>query len=411
MIAAFSIIYLITYNNIQLKNQTKLNSISEKDLTTIELEKGTGSAQTNNAPEERTTDKEIPLGYSPSFKIEVDPAGNIVNTESIIDLPEETYNRAAEIALRNKKDKSTITVDGDTWEYKITSTNEDNVLKNGKSEHNQITFLDVTESSKTLSDLLITFLIVGLIMFIVIFLISLYFANKAIKPISENWERQKQFVADASHELKTPLSIINANYDALLVNQEETIESQKRWLDYIKIGTDRMEKLINDLLTLAKIDEVNLEICKIPFNISDIINEEILSMEAAANEKGITLFSSIEPAITVKSDSERIKQVISILFDNAIKYTSENGHIDISLTKSKHQILFSIKNTGKGIAKKDLPKIFDRFYRPDPSRTQDSGGFGLGLPIAKTIIDRLGGIIYVTSVENESTTFSFALSQ
>src|SRR5690606_29166596 len=100
--------------------------------------------------------------------------------------------------------------------------------------------------------------------FIVIFLISLYFANKAIKPISENWERQKQFVADASHELKTPLSIINANYDALLVNQEETIESQKRWLDYIKIGTDRMEKLINDLLTLAKIDEVNLEICKIP---------------------------------------------------------------------------------------------------------------------------------------------------
>ncbi|MDQ0174220.1 sensor histidine kinase [Bacillus chungangensis] len=209
--------------------------------------------------------------------------------------------------------------------------------------------------------------------------------------------------------MKTPLSIINANYDALLVNQEETIQSQKKWLNYIKIGTDRMKKLINDLLISAKIEEVNLEICKMPFNLSNTINEQILSIEAAAIEKGITLIKSIEPDIIVNSDSESIKQVVTILFDNAIKYKNENGQIDISLTKSKHQIIYSIKNTGKGIAKKDLPKIFDRFYRTDPSRTQDSGGFGLGLSIAKTMIDRLGGRIYVTSIENESTTFTITL--
>jgi len=272
-----------------------------------------------------------------------------------------------------------------------------------------IVFLDVTAYNKRLFELLTTLLFVGLIMLFVVFIISLYFANRAIKPIAETWEKQKQFVADASHELKTPLSIINANYDALLANQEETIKSQLKWLGYIRIGTDRMTKLINDLLSLAKMDDVNLEIRKIPFNISNAIHDVMLSMEAVVIEKGIKLSHSIEPDIIVKGDSERVKQVVTILFDNAIKYTNENGQIDISLIKSKRQVIYSIKNSGKGIAKQDLPKVFDRFYRADPSRTHESGSYGLGLSIAKTIIDRLGGEIHVKSVEDEFTTFTFTL--
>ncbi|NLM75002.1 MAG: ATP-binding protein [Clostridiaceae bacterium] len=126
-------------------------------------------------------------------------------------------------------------------------------------------------------------------------------------------------------------------------------------------------------------------------------------------EKDIRLISSIERDIIIKSDPERIKQLIMILFDNAVKYTDKNGQIEIFLTKSKRLVEFSIKNTGKGIAKQDLPRIFDRFYRADPSRTHQTGSYGLGLSIAKAIIERLGGEIRATSVENEYTTFTFTL--
>jgi len=170
-----------------------------------------------------------------------------------------------------------------------------------------------------------------------------------------------------------------------------------------------MTKLINDLLSLAKMEDMRFAVQEVPFNMSSAVNDVILSMEAVAAEKDIELIRSIEPGIIVKSDSERIKQVVTILFDNAVKYTDKNGYINISLTKSKRHVSFSIKNSGKGIAKEDLPKIFDRFYRVDPSRAQETGSYGLGLSIAKTIVDRLGGEIYADSVENEYAAFTFTL--
>lgn len=170
-----------------------------------------------------------------------------------------------------------------------------------------------------------------------------------------------------------------------------------------------MTKLINDLLSLAKMEDVRFPIQKVTFNMSDAINDVILSMEPVVAEKDIKLTHLIEPDIIVKSDQEKIKLVVTILFDNAVKYTDEKGQIDISLIRSKRHVTFTIKNSGKGIAKQDLPKIFDRFYRVDPSRTQETSGYGLGLSIAKTIMDRLGGEIYATSVENKYTTFTFIL--
>ncbi|RXS91865.1 GHKL domain-containing protein [Geobacillus sp. PK12] len=170
---------------------------------------------------------------------------------------------------------------------------------------------------------------------------------------------------------------------------------------------DKKER--NDLLSLAQMEDISFEIKKIPFNISNAIHDVILSMEAAVTDKHIQLTCSIEPDVMIKSDPERIKQVIAILFENAIKYTNENGKIDLSLMKSKRHIVFSIKNTGKGIGKQDLPRIFDRFYRADPSRTQETDGYGLGLSIAKAIIERLGGEIRAESVENEYAAFTLTL--
>ncbi len=410
MIAAFAIIYFITYNNIHSEIQNKLNPRSGMQ---IKIE-GTGFPDDIGKGVITSTVHKFSPDDSLSFIIEVDADGRILNIDSLIDLPEEAYYKAAGTAWSNKKNNSTITLEGRQWQYAIVPLNKHLILENGQeytSMENsyQMMFIDVTESNKRLFELLTTLLFVGLLMLLVIFIISRYFANRAIKPIAEAWEKQKQFVADASHKLKTPLSIINANYDALLANQEKTIKSQIKWLGYIKIGTDRMTKLINELLSLAKIEDINFQTHKKPFNISNAVNDVISSMEAGVLEKDIKLSYSLEPDIIIKGDPARAKQVVAILLDNAIKYTNENGQIEIMLKKSKRQVLFSIKNSGKGIAKQDLPRVFDRFYRADPSRTHENGGYGLGLAIAKTIIDRLGGEIRVTSMENECTTFAFTL--
>ncbi|SHD75670.1 sensor histidine kinase [Schnuerera ultunensis] len=410
MITAFAVIYIISYNNVNSEITKKLN-LQAGMQTVIE---GTELPDDTENSKPKTLNRRFSPDDTYSFSIYVDGNGEILEIDSPFNMPEETYNKAADIAWNNKKNSSTITLEGKQWEYAIAQMKKQVIQRNGQSytvaeNKYQIMFLDVTMYKKTLFQLLITLLSVGLIMLFAIFIISLYFANRAIKPIAEAWERQKQFVADASHELKTPLSIINANYDVLLTNQEETIQSQLKWLDYIKIGTDRMTKLINDLLSLAKMEDVRFPIQKVTFNMSDAINDVILSMEPVVAEKDIKLTHLIEPDIIVKSDQEKIKLVVTILFDNAVKYTDEKGQIDISLIRSKRHVTFTIKNSGKGIAKQDLPKIFDRFYRVDPSRTQEISGYGLGLSIAKTIMDRLGGEIYATSVENKYTTFTFIL--
>ncbi|KLU62963.1 alkaline phosphatase synthesis sensor protein PhoR [Peptococcaceae bacterium CEB3] len=407
MLVAFAAIYFLTYSNTQAEIQKTLNPSSGMVLSI----KGPDLPKEPN--KEIGSTAQVFSGDSSLFEIDVDAHGKILNINSSLGLSDEEYKKAAETAWNNKQGGS-ITLEGRQWQYAISQMKEQVIQANGQQytvTENQyrIMYLDVTESYKSLFELLARLIIVGSFMLIVIFVISLYFANRAIKPITETWEKQKQFIANASHELKTPLSIINANYDALLVNQEETIKSQMKWLDYIKIGTDRMTKLINDLLSLAKVEDANFAEDKIPFNMSDAINDVILSMEALMIEKGIKLSQSIEPDIIIKSDSERVKRVVTILFENAVKYTNEKGQIAISLIKSKHQVIYSIKNSGKGIAKEDLPKVFDRFYRADPSRTHDRGSYGLGLSIAKTIINNLGGEINVSSVENEYTTFTFTL--
>lgn len=408
MIAAFAIIYFITFSSMNKENLSKLNSQPNFQISI----RGTGLL--NDMEKGDTIINKVFTGDSLSFNIEVGPDGKILKINSFIDMPEEAYYKAAQTAWSNKKNNFPITIEGRKWQYVISQPSNQVIIGNNQKlttveNKHQITFLDVTESNKTLFKLLTTLIIVGLIMLFVIFVISLYFANRAIKPIAETWEKQTQFVADASHELKTPLSIINANYDALLANKEETIISQLKWMEYIKIGTDRMTKLINDLLCLAKVEDVNLEIPKTQFNISKVINDVMLSMEALMIENNIKLSHSIESDVIVKGNLEKVKQVVSLLLDNAIKYSNKNGTIDISLIKSKHQVIYSIKNSGKGIAKQDLPKVFDRFYRGDPSRAQEIVGYGLGLSIAKTIINRLGGEINVTSVENEYTIFTFTL--
>lgn len=410
MISAFAIIYIIIYNYMQMENQNKLLSLPvNKTNNQFNPDDKQSVIVSSNAI------RKIPTDYTLSFGIEVNAKGEILNINSIIDIPDYVYREAAKLAW-NKKDSSTLVFNGREWKYiifplnnfHITSKYGKQIPVNTKDSKYQIAFLDVTNTYETLNELLTTFLFVGLGMLVVIFIISLYFANRAIKPIAESWEKQKQFVTDASHELKTPLAIINANTDALLANQEKEVKIQKKWLGYIRAETDRMAKLVNDLLYLAKTENGNIPTFHSSFNISQMVYNVILSMEAIVFEKSIKLSYSVEPNLMVKGNPEQIKQLVIILFDNAIKYTMETGIIDIHLKKTNRQIIFTIQNSGEGIKKQDLTRVFDRFYRIDPSRNRESG-YGLGLSVAKAIIDQHSGKLFAESVENENTMFTFSL--
>lgn len=407
IITAFVVIYFITYTNIEKENNRKLESIPRM----------TAGLNVTDYQEPLTTLQEqkaivrIPIDYSISFSIWVNNVGQVTDVLSYIDMPREDYFQIAEEVLSLGKNEGKISFNNKKWQYRI-NTFKKFIIKNNLSHtpfelgNYQITFLDVTDSSKTLTQLLITFVLVGIAMLLIFFGVSLHFANRSIGPIEESWIKQKQFVADASHELKTPLAIINANSDALLANGEETINSQKKWISYIQAEAGRMGRLINDMLYLAKVEDSDAG--QLPFDLSDTILNAIASMEVIIFEKGIQLTQTIEPDLRVKGDSEKIKQAVLILLDNAIKYVNDNGSIHIELKQLRSTGVFSVQNSGEGIPQDELPRVFDRFYRSDPSRSQETGGYGLGLSIAKAVIERSEGRIYADS-SNNSTTFGFEL--
>src|SRR5699024_6304566 len=316
--------------------------------------------------------------------------GEVVEIDSSMELPEEKYIKIAETAWK-MKEKSNITFNDKQWKFEITPLSVNVIQDNGEQfvvtdRLYQMTFLDVTEANQTLRSLLVTLFVVGFILLVIIFFISMYFANSAVQPIAKAWENQKQFIADASHELKTPLSIIQANYDVLMDNRDETINHQMKWLGYMKMATDRMTKMITNLLELAQLDQPTTRLEMKVIHLSNMIEDMVFTMEAATKEKEIHITHSIEPEIMLNSNSDNIKQLVMILLDTAHKYTNEQRKIDITLEKDKKMIVLRVRNIGKVRAKQVLSKVFNRFYLGGRSRHVEKKSFGFGLSIAKSIV-------------------------
>ncbi|MGH4124709.1 MAG: sensor histidine kinase [Clostridium sp.] len=395
VLACFFVIYTTTDSNIQKQNYEKIKSIATKEM----LSDGTN---TKTVAVIGTTD------YYTSFSLLMDNNGNITKAQSSLKLPSDVYKQALQIVNKEGKEIGMVRLLDRRWIYKINKTvqasiNADNTI--GKTiTQKRISFLDVTDSYTVLNELLITFFIVGAVVLVIIFGISFVFANNAIKPISTSLIKQKQFISDASHELKTPVAIINANVDAVLANKEYPLEVIK-WTKNILSQTERMENLIKNLLSLAKADEENIKFFLDKINISDVVNEVIIEIEAYLFDKNIDFKEKIESNIIVLGNYEVIKQILLILFDNAMKYTSEKGSVCACLMKSKQGAIFTLENSCKGITEEHLTHIFDRFYRIDKSRT-NNGSFGLGLPIAKAGVEKMGGKFFVQSIENESIKFT-----
>ncbi|WP_070000104.1 sensor histidine kinase [Cellulosilyticum sp. I15G10I2] len=395
MMIAFTSIYLITYNNTHSDINRELHKLAEFNPRSNEPPLG----RSDMPPISKSDDVPNMQKRSVSFTILLDSTWDIVKVNSIFDMDDTFYEDAAQSALSKYKSQGQFKLDGNYWAFMIRP----------HPTGYKIIFLDITFQQNILMKLIYTFLAVAFIMLIVIFFISRFFANRAIAPIKEAFNKQKQFIADASHELKTPLAVINTNTDVLLSSIGTSLGDEVKWLHYIKGEAERMAKLTNDLLYLTQVDYSDIQMVFSDFNLSECAENIILTMEAVIFENNISLEYDIRPDIMISGSMEQITQVIIILLDNAIKYANPKGTINISLKKQHNTALLSVTNTGDGIPNEELDKIFDRFYRIDKSRSRSKGGHGLGLPIAQTILNQHHGKIAVTSILHESTTFYIEL--
>ncbi len=394
MLLAFASIYTITFQNVRNDIDMELHGVSEffhKPDGKFDEPRLGGEKH----PQDFLENKNPPPERSVSFSLQTDEQWRITNTNSRYDMDPDFYDLAIKKAASGKSDDGQFTLDGNRWAYMVQTHDA------GYS----VVYLDVTAQRKILTNLVYTFAIVGFVMLIVIYFTSRFFANRSIAPVKEAFYKQKQFIADASHELKTPLAVINTNADVLLSNSDDTIHNQSKWLHRIQSETERMKTLTNDLLYLTEMDDSRASMIFANFNVSEAVEGVILTMEAVMFEKDISLSYEIEPDLTIRGNGEQIKQVVMILLDNGIKYTNPKGSITLTLKKRHNDIQLKVTNTGEGIPPEHLERIFDRFYRADPSRSRKHGGYGLGLAIAKSIVEQHKGKIYAKSVPNETTSF------
>ena len=241
-----------------------------------------------------------------------------------------------------------------------------------------------------------------------VFIGSTLSSKIAMKPVQSSWRRQLDFTADASHELRTPLAVIRANLELVMDNPDETVGSQRRWLDNIHMETVRMTSLVDDLLTLSRSDAGEKALDYSYFSLNAVVIECAALFETAAEQKSIDIQVATNDEIEIWADISRIRQLLRILLDNAVKYSDKPGHIQIELFKGSNDMHLIVSDMGKGIAPDHLPNIFNRFYRVDK---QTAEGFGLGLSIAEWIVKEHDGSIQADSAVGEGTriTVSFPI--
>lgn len=265
-------------------------------------------------------------------------------------------------------------------------------LKAEKASSTMIILRNYSDDLATDRQMLLSSVLIGLAALAVLFVITFILARKVTLPAELAFKQQKQFIADASHELKTPLSTVAINAEVL-----KSDIGPNKWLDNILLECGQMEELVFSLLTLAKLDAGE----KLPFDayetdLSEICSETVLSFESVAYEKQLTLTDRIAEGISVRGNRSELKHLMTVLLDNAVKYVEDRGAIEVTLQKKDQRAMICVSNTGPDISSEVLPHLFERFYRADSSRSGEKS-FGLGLAIADEIVKRHGGKISVTS--------------
>lgn len=270
-------------------------------------------------------------------------------------------------------------------------------VKKQTSEGTKIFFLDCTRSVTSFRAFLFSSLFVSALGIVAVFLLVVLLSKMAVDPVSESYEKQKRFITDAGHEIKTPLTIIDADTSILEMEYGES-----EWIKDIQVQTKRLAGLTNDLIYLSRMEEENTKLQMIDFPFSDVAMEIAQSFQNLAKVQGKVFEVKIDPMLNLCGDENAIRQLLSIFLDNAVKYSGDRGKIYLDIRKKGKNLKISVYNTAQSITKENIEHLFDRFYRTDASRNSETGGYGIGLSIAKAVVAAHKGKITASSMDGKS---------
>lgn len=347
-------------------------------------------------------DRKFPPRFSPEtpyesrfFSVFYDGAGRAVNADvrKIASISQEDAVSLADGVL----EKDRLTGFAGSYRYMVDSA----------PGGTRVTFLDCGRRLDAFRQFLISSAFMSALGFGAVFTVLLILSGRIIRPIAEAYEKQKRFITDAGHEIKTPLTIINANADIL----ELELGGENESLADIKGQTQRLKSLTEDLVMLSRMEEAEDKLLKIEFPVSDVVLEAAGEFRALAESENKEFICEIEPMLTLNGNDKSIRQLVSIFLDNALKYSPEGSKIKLTLARQGRTIRLSVSNAANfDLDPAQLERVFDRFYRTDSSRNSETGGHGIGLSVAKAIVTAHGGKI-AAAVEGEKTFVVSALFQ
>lgn len=335
----------------------------------------------------------LPFGMSPEtpyesrfFSVLMHTDGSVVHADTgrIASVDTETAISYALSVLESGKRS------GFVGSYRFIRKNDDNPSR--------IIFLDCGGRLDAFHTFLTISIIMALAGFIIVFAVVSVLSGRIIRPIAESYEKQKRFITDAGHELKTPLTVINANVDLLEIGTEDS-----ECLSDIRQQTEKLRSLTNDLVMLAKMEETDTSLPLIDFPISEIAADLAHSYEKLAESQSKLFTARIQPMLTLNGNDKSIERLMNILLDNAFKYSPVCGVIHMELLKQNKSIVLTVYNTSSTIIEREhLERVFDRFYRTDSSRNSETGGHGIGLSIANAIVAAHNGRIQAWTRDGKS---------
>ena len=336
---------------------------------------------------------------------DVSSSGTVLRSNSdFVTIGDAELERVIQAALESQEDSGHLSDICISWKRATTSFGYRIAVVSTEA-------IDETIRAQVITDI---FIVIGASA--AVFGIAWYLATVAVEPIEASWEQQRRFIADASHELKTPLAVIMANMQILNGDRKNIPEEDIRWVDVTMEEASNMLDLVNEMLELARADttasgQIGGAYNMVDLDFSALVENVTLQFDSVAFERGCMLESSIDEGLHVTGDSAALERLIKTFLDNACKYAEKGSTVTVSLHREKDMVTYSVNNHGTPIDHEDLEHVFERFYRSDKARTRtNSGSYGLGLAIAKGIVDAHHGDVQVESDLEHGTTFSASLS-
>ena len=314
------------------------------------------------------------------------------NLENIVSMREDEAIALAETVYREGRVKGF----SDGYRYSRTERDTETLLL----------FLNCERELSTFRTFLYASIAISLAGTLAVLVLLLLLSGRIVRPIAESYEKQKQFITDAGHELKTPITIIRADADVL---ESEMEEDGNEWITDIRRQTVRLAELTEDLIYLSKMEEENTKLTMQRFSLSELVQETAESFQAPALLQKKTFRLSVMPGLEMTGDRKAIGKLVSVLLDNAMKYSTEDGTVDVSLSGSGKNARLTVQNSTASMEKGNHDRLFERFTRADTSRNSESGGFGLGLAIAKAVTEAHRGKIHAESEDGQSLTVTAEL--